>query len=131
MRCAAALAFVLALSTCARLAPARDLGQWDNADPAIAEWYRSMRQPDNPLPCCGEADAYWADDTVVEGDKVFAVITDPRPDAPLRRPHIPMGTRIEIPPNKMKRDGGNPTGHNVIFVNQAGAVFCFVTGTLL
>lgn len=126
----AALALLLALGSCFHPAFARDLGQWGNADPAIAEWYRNLRQPDNPLPCCGESDAYWADTTVVEDGKVFAIITDDRPDAPLKRPHIPSGTRFEIPPNKIKRDGGNPTGHNVLFVNEAGNVFCFVLGTL-
>ena len=42
---------------------ARDLGQFD--DPANADlkrWYQDLKQPDNPaVPCCGEADAYWAD----------------------------------------------------------------------
>ena len=29
-------------------AGARDLGQWENADPAIRQWYQSLMQPDNP-----------------------------------------------------------------------------------
>jgi hypothetical protein len=41
---------------------ARDLGQWESADPAIREWYQALMQPDIPTAsCCGEADAYWAD----------------------------------------------------------------------
>jgi len=110
-------------------AQARDIGQWEGSDPAIRDWYRSLMQPDNPnVSCCGESDAYWADDIVVEGDKVFAIITDTRPDGPLGRPHIPPGTKIEIPKHKYKFDRGNPTGHNVIFVGARG-VYCFVQGT--
>jgi hypothetical protein len=26
----------------------RDAGQWENGDPAVREWYRSLMQPDNP-----------------------------------------------------------------------------------
>lgn len=123
-------AVVIALCALIGGAGARDLGQWDKADPELSAWFRSLKQPDNPaIPCCGEADAYWADTLVVEGGKVFAVITDDRPDVPLGRPHIDVGTRFEIPPHKMKRDGGNPTGHNILFVG-AGGVYCFVTGTL-
>lgn len=109
---------------------ARDLGQWEGSDPAIRLWFESLRQPDNPgISCCGEADAYWADKIEVEGDKVFATITDTRPDAPLRRPHVPPGTRIEIPPHKLKWDRGNPTGHTVIFLAPNLHVYCFVQGT--
>jgi len=108
---------------------ARDLGQWENQDPELRAWYQGLMQPDNPhMSCCRESDAYYADDVVVEGDKVFAVITDTRPDEPLGRPHIPPGTRFEIPPNKYKWDRGNPTGHNVLFVSAQGSVYCFVQG---
>ena len=37
---------------------ARDLGQWENADPAVRQWYQSLIRPDAPnASCCGEADA--------------------------------------------------------------------------
>ena len=87
-------------------------------------------QPDNPVAsCCGEADAYWADEVHVRDGKTFAVITDDRDDAPLRRPHIAPGTEIEIPSHKLKWDRGNPTGHNLLFVTPTGYVFCFVQGS--
>ena len=48
---------------------ARDLGQWEAGDPAVKEWYQSLMQPENPAaPCCGEADAYWADEVHVRGE---------------------------------------------------------------
>lgn len=87
-------------------------------DPEVRAWYRDLKQPDNPVySCCGEADAYWADSFECESDKCFAIITDEREDLPLGRPHIKPGTKIQVPPHKYKSDGGNPTGHGVIFVN--------------
>ncbi len=123
----ARIVYALVLALLPSIVSARDSGQWDNADPAIAAWYAGLRQPDNPpMSCCGEADAYWADEVVVEGDKVYAVITDDRDDAPLRRWHVPVGTRILVPPHKYKFDAGNPTGHTVIFLNKNRDVYCFV-----
>ena len=113
----------------ASMAPAlaRDLGQWDNTS-AISQWYRALKQPDNPvMSCCGKADAYWADkvETGPNGE-LIAVITDDRPDGPLGRHHVPVGTRIVIPPHKIKFDQGNPTGHIVIFLTPANEVWCYV-----
>lgn len=109
-------------------AQARDLGQWENADPDTRAWFQGLMQPDVPTAsCCGEADAYWADTVHVRGGKTFATITDDRPDAPRNRPHIDVGTEIEIPDNKIKWDRGNPTGHGIVFVSRAGDyVFCYV-----
>jgi hypothetical protein len=109
------------------VADARDLGQWETTDSAVREWYQALMQPDNPnASCCGEADAYWADEIHVKGGKTYATITDDRPDAPRRRPHIDVGTEIEIPDHKLKWDKSNPTGHGVLFLNRSGYVYCFV-----
>jgi hypothetical protein len=108
---------------------ARDNGQWESIDPAISVWFRTLMQPDAPdLPCCGEADAYWADGVEVKDGQVIAIITDTRPDKPLGRHHVPVGTRIVVPPNKVKWDRGNPTGHTVIFLSSTQFVICFVPG---
>lgn len=108
---------------------ARDLGQWDDITPEVRRWFRELKQPDNPtMSCCGEADAYWADVTEIEDQKTIAVITDNRPDYPLGRPHVPIGTRIEVPPHKIKWDRGNPTGHIVIFLTVNRQVLCYVQG---
>lgn len=110
-------------------AKGRDIGQWEGGDPSVREWYRSLMQPDNPtIPCCGTADAYWCDDIHVRGDKAYCRITDDRPDTPLGRPHRDIGAEFEIPPNKLKFDRGNPTGHSIIFLSSAGYTWCFVQG---
>jgi len=106
---------------------ARDVGQWENTDPAVSKWYRGLMQPDDPTKsCCGESDAYWADDFETDGNNVIAIITDTREDAPLFRRHIAPGTRFTVPPHKLKYDKGNPTGHGVIFIGADGTVFCYV-----
>jgi hypothetical protein len=108
-------------------ARARDVGQWEASDPAVREWFKSLMQPDNPtVSCCGESDAYWADEIHVRNGKTFATITDDRPDAPLGRPHIPNGTEFEIPNYKLKYDAGNPVGHNLLFITATGHVWCFI-----
>lgn len=111
---------------------ARDTGHWNEVepDPAVHQWYRTLERPDAPGSiCCTEADAYYADEVHVRGGKTFATITDDRPDAPLGRPHIKNGTEFEVPPEKLKWDRGNPTGHNVLFISVAGFTWCFVMGT--
>jgi hypothetical protein len=106
---------------------ARDLGQWEAVDPQIRQWYQALMQPDVPTAsCCGEADAYWADEVHVRDGKTYVVITDDRPDETLGRPHVALGTEIEVPNNKLKWDKSNPTGHGVVFLSRGGYVFCFV-----
>jgi hypothetical protein len=106
----------------------------DMEHPEYNEWYESLKQPDNPTAsCCGVADAYWADKLFVKDGKTYAVVTDDRDDAMLGRPHVDIGTEIEVPDTKLKWDRGNPTGHAVIFLGRGGwggspYVFCFVQG---
>lgn len=108
-------------------AKGRDLGQWERGDPAIRQWYQGLKMPDVPTAsCCGEADAYWCDKINIRDGKTFCTITDDRPDDPLGRPHVDVGTEIEIPNHKLKWDEGNPTGHAIVFLSTSGFVYCFV-----
>lgn len=114
-----------------RVSPARDLGQWEGSEIATREWFKHLMRPDFPdSPCCGEADGYWCEDIHVKGEQTFCSITDDRPDVPLKRPHIDVGTVIEIPREKLKWSDGNPTGHSMIFLGGSPMygrlVFCFV-----
>jgi hypothetical protein len=99
----------------------------DHDHPELDQWYAGLMQPDNPtVPCCGKADAYWCDDYYARDGKAYCKITDERDDAPLNRPHVPVGTEIEIPAHKLKWDRGNPVGHAVVFLSTSGHVWCFV-----
>ena len=107
----------------------RDLGQWENSDPTIRQWYESLMQPDVPTAsCCGEADAYWCDDLYYNHKKKTAIcrITDDRPDEPRGRPHVAIGTEVEVPNNKLKWDRSNPTGHGIVFLSREKYVYCYV-----
>ena len=113
------------------VAQAHDHGRtdpnWEQMSPEERRWIRGLMQPDNPgYSCCGEADQYWCDGIKVDGDGVFCQITDDRDDKQFNRPHVPLGTWIEIPPNKLKWDKGNPTGHAILFMNASRMVLCFV-----
>jgi hypothetical protein len=117
-------------------AMAADHGQWDRSNP-IVKWYQELMQPDNPaVGCCGEADAYWADSfEVSDKGEYIAIITDERPDEPLKRHHVPVGTRVLVPNHKIKfsqydpqQPPSNPTGHGVIFLSSSGEfVYCYIT----
>ncbi len=128
---------VLVLSI--HLACARDLGQWNMTPPEVRNWYEALMQPDNPgVSCCGEADSYWTDSfevtkpelqtdgTMSKGGQYIAIITDDRPDEPLKRRHVDVGTRIVVPNHKLKYDQSNPTGHGVIFLSRNDFVYCYV-----
>jgi hypothetical protein len=95
--------------------------------PEVRAWYNSLLRPDtypNAHSCCGEGDAYYADATEIIDDKVYAIITDDRPDCLLYehekicRAHEEPGTRYLVPPNKIlgKESRGNPTGHIIVFL---------------
>ena len=106
---------------------ARDFGQWEAQPPEVRQWFQKLMQPDIPTqPCCGEADAYWADSFEVDGSRYMAIITDERSDGPLGRPHREVGERVVVPNNKIKWDEGNPTGHGIIFLGTNGQVYCYV-----
>jgi hypothetical protein len=110
-------------------ASARDLGQWGDQPSHVREWFKQLRQPDNPrISCCGEADAYQADSFEVDGDHYVAIITNGEGDSVNGKSAIANGTRIAVPNAKMKWDEGNPTGHGILFLQVGtGKVFCYIT----
>jgi hypothetical protein len=111
---------VPALALLSLPALARDNGQWGNQPLAVRQWFQGLMQPDNKTQsCCGEADAYEADNFEVKGDQYVAIITD-------GKGVIPNGTRIPVPNQKIKWDEGNPTGHGILFIGIGGQVYCYV-----
>ena len=109
---------------------ARDLGQWENSDPAIRKWYETLMMPDNPsVRCCGKDDEYRCEAFVRNGE-TWCRVNDDRVNP--RRPPVAIGTEIHIPRHKYKFDQGNPTGHTVVFGRPSSVdfyVYCFVQGT--
>ena len=72
---------VISVGGCLAGSDARDLGQWKSNDPRLSQWFRGLMQPDTipPVSCCGEADAYWADQVRVgPNGEIIAAITDDR-----------------------------------------------------
>lgn len=100
------------------------------ASPQVQQWFETLMRPDNVLvACCGEADAYQADDFKVVAGHVVATITDGRDDKlpdGRKRVHIPPGTEVIIPDEKIKWDKGNPTGHGYIFIGRGLSVLCYI-----
>jgi hypothetical protein len=110
----AALVFVLALVLIFMVliahASAGDPRLWNCKDPVICAWYPKVKEPDTGKSCCGEGDAFEADDFEIEGDHYIAVITD-------GKGYIANGTRIVVPNSKIQPLPLNPTGHGIIFLN--------------
>jgi hypothetical protein len=148
----AAWLILWALVGLAILPPAhpRDLGQWaqlnEYQSPDVSQWYANLRQPDYPTTsCCGEADAYFADDvdecTAMEQARLAAlnaapgqayecafaaIITDTRDDAERKRRHVEPGTRVLVAKSKIRRvPSENPTEHNVVFLGENDWVYCW------
>lgn len=82
----------------------------------------------SPTNCCGEADAYWADEFERNEDGEYvAVVTDPRDDKEFRREpegaariHVPIGTRVVIPQRKLitfPQQPPNTTGHGWVWLS--------------
>jgi hypothetical protein len=108
----------------------------DPDHPENMEWYQSIKMPDDPeRSCCGIGDAYFCNDMQVVDGKTFCTITDDRNDEVRGRVHIPVGTKILIPPEKLIRGAeakkGNPTNNGVIWAKPSAwsdgyTVFCYV-----
>lgn len=102
------------------------------------KWISEVKRPDKRSDsCCGEGDAFIADRYVLRDGKYFAIITEDYPPLDVddgeggttKLPGVPLGTEIEIPPekfNNVPEDGGNPSGHGVVFMRTNGEVLCYL-----
>lgn len=78
--------------------------------------------------CCGEADAYWADEYVIHDGEFYAIVTDER-TVP-GRPFVPVGTKIKVPQKTLDVfHQGNPTGHAIVFLASGEYPICYFFGT--
>jgi hypothetical protein len=109
------------------------------------DWISGVLQPHSKTRCCGEGDAFIADEWEQGPDGGWvAIITEDYPSIPVddgeggsfQSLGVPKGTRIPIDPQRMDDEHqGNPTGHGVVFLSITGNgkmnVLCFFTKTLI
>jgi hypothetical protein len=83
-----------------------------NNSKEISRWFQELRQPDKPhVSCCGEADAFEADDFEIQDGVYMAIITN-------GQGVIPNGTPVRIPIEKFYDEfKHNPTGHGIVFLH--------------
>lgn len=93
-------------------------------------WVSSVLRPDTRTSCCGDGDAYIADDFEVVGDQLFAIISieypAPEPDGitlddgttPVSTFTVHKGQKILIPPEKIGHalEDANRSSHGVVFL---------------
>lgn len=109
------------------------------------EWIRTVQRPDIPASCCGDADAFIADDFEVDAEgNLYAIITADYPEPPgyleedgtLTKPSfvVRRGMKILIPEAKRNHDprDANMSGHGVVFMMPSnGTVLCYFAPPLI
>jgi hypothetical protein len=83
-----------------------------DADPAMAPWFNSLRQPGSGISCCSIADCRPVDYRTV-GDHYEAYIE---------------GEWRPVPPDKVLTRADNPTGRAVVCWTKLSGIMCFVRG---
>ena len=106
-RAAAVLLWLVAVSAAA--APPQ------NADPALAAWFRSLLQPGTSVSCCALADCRPTDYRIT-ADHYEALVG---------------GAWVAIPPDKILDRTDNPTGRAVVCWTPQRGIMCFVRATEL
>ncbi len=106
-------------------------------------WIMAVKQPNSRSTCCGEGDAYIADGVEVDADgNTVAIITQDYPSGTFddgegdtySTKSVPLGTKVIIPESKINHawdDGGNPSGHGIVFMTpDLKIVLCYFGPTL-
>jgi hypothetical protein len=88
------------------------------ADPALGPWFCSLMRPDTGSPCCSEADCRMTEYRI-EGNGL-EVLIDERYGPGTEARWVP------VPPQKIVRNAGNPTGSAVACWTPAMGILCFV-----
>ncbi len=149
------LASSLLLASCGLLSPVSAREGWAGrplvCDPAQIEgqelsacqnWISRVKQPDSGVSCCGEGDAFIADGVEVDANgNTVAIISQDYPSGTYddgegdtyTTKDMRAGTRIIIPKEKINHaydNGGNPSGHGIVFMNTDRVVLCYFGPTL-
>jgi hypothetical protein len=84
-----------------------------NADPALAPWFRSLLQPGTSVSCCALADCR-PTDYRISADHYEALVG---------------GAWVAVPPDKILDRTDNPTGRAVVCWTPQRGIMCFVRAT--
>jgi len=84
-----------------------------NADPALAPWYRSLLQPGTAISCCSLADCR-PTDYRIKADHYEALVG---------------GKWLAVPPDKILQRTDNPTGRAIVCWTPERGIMCFVRAT--
>jgi hypothetical protein len=83
-----------------------------DADPAMAPWFNSLRQPGSGISCCSIADCRPVDYRTV--DNHYEAFIE--------------GEWRAVPPEKVITRADNPTGRAVVCWTKLSGIMCFVRG---
>jgi hypothetical protein len=83
-----------------------------DADPAMAPWFNSLRQPGSGISCCSIADCRPVDYRTV--DNHYEAFIE--------------GEWRAVPPDKVLTRADNPTGRAVVCWTKLSGIMCFVRG---
>jgi hypothetical protein len=83
-----------------------------DADPAMAPWFNSLRQPGSGISCCSIADCRPVDYRTV--DNHYEAYIE--------------GEWRAVPPDKVISRADNPTGRAVVCWTKLSGIMCFVRG---
>jgi hypothetical protein len=85
----------------------------ENADPALAPWFQSLRQPETGISCCSIADCRPTEyRTVDDGYEVWV-----------------NNQWLPVPPRTILQRADNPVGRAVVCWTPQRGIMCFVRGT--
>ena len=87
-------------------------GQFDNIDPATREWFKSVKSK-NGVPCCDIADGHKTAFKVDSDGHFFVPLNVDNPDNPW----------IQVPPDAVVYDAGNPYEEAVVWYHDYGAQY--------
>ncbi|MBI3699840.1 MAG: hypothetical protein HY242_05265 [Afipia sp.] len=112
MRILLAIAATLTLSSLpARSAPP------DNPDPALAPWFKSLKQPGTGAECCSISDCRPVE--MRQDSEGYEVKID-------QQWHLSAAFWLRVPANRILREHSNPTGKGILCFTPEAGILCFV-----
>ena len=92
----------------------------ENADPTLAPFFRSLKQPNTEIPCCDATDCRIVQTRVSDGKEEIFVDKRKFSDG--------NDTWVPIPDAKRLAPRDNPTGENIACWSRFYGVMCFLRG---